>query len=68
MNKATRFLFLTLFATTSFVMDGAASSVIHTLSGRAKTTAEMDKFVADEINKLSLVGVSIAVINDGKIV
>lgn len=64
-------LLLSFFAitlTTAFALENEGAKKIKTLSGKEITVAEMDEFIKAQMDSLGIPGMSIAIINDAKIV
>jgi CubicO group peptidase (beta-lactamase class C family) len=61
-------VFFTITFTTAFASDQENSKKIKTLSGRKVTMTEMDEFIKSQMDSLNVKGISIAIINDGKVV
>ena len=61
-------VFFTITLTLAFASEQENSKKIKTLSGREVTMTEMDEFIKSQMDSLGIPGMSIAVINDAKIV
>ena len=61
------FLFLSIFHTTSS-FGGQNFKKINTLSGKEISADEMNRFLKSRMDSLNVKGISIAIINDGKVV
>jgi CubicO group peptidase (beta-lactamase class C family) len=61
-------VFFAITLTTAFSFENQGARKIKTLSGRKITVAEMDEFIKAQMDSLGIPGMSIAIINDAKIV
>ena len=61
-------VFFAITLTTAFASNKESAKKIKTLSGKKITVAEMDEFLKTQMDSLGIPGLSIAIINDAKIV
>jgi CubicO group peptidase (beta-lactamase class C family) len=61
-------VFLAITFNTAFASNIESAKKIKTLSGKEITAAEMDEYLKAQMDSLNVKGISIAIINDGKVV
>jgi len=61
-------VFFAMTLASAFASEKRNAEKIKTLSGKEITVAEMDEFIKAQMDSLGIPGMSIAIINDGKIV
>ncbi|MGA9291734.1 MAG: hypothetical protein WBV81_04040, partial [Ignavibacteriaceae bacterium] len=61
-------VFLAITLTTEFASNKENANKIKTLNGKEITIAEMDEFLKAQMDSLGIPGISIAIINDARIV
>ena len=68
LTRALLLVFVVTALTAAFSFSKEDSKKIKTLSGNEITTTEMDKYLKNQMDSLGLPGLSIAIINDAKII